>query len=158
MIDELDLAFDEQAERGKPRHRRGARGKDGEGKSGGKSTVAFLMAFILLDRARWRCCFGYNKVPWLLHRGRLRRRRHRPRFRSLIKERATLTEMGNILVDLGCGEEHKGFHGGGRGNPIGKKIQPGTYKLRKQMRARPRSPLLLDPENRVTTASPSRRV
>ena len=43
MIDELDLAFDEQAERGKPRHRRGSRGKDGKVKSGGKSTVAFLI-------------------------------------------------------------------------------------------------------------------
>ncbi len=33
MIDELDLAFDENAERGKPRHRRGSR--LGGGKGGG---------------------------------------------------------------------------------------------------------------------------
>ena len=45
MIDELDLAFDEHAEKGRPRHRRGARG----GKpSRGKSGIAFLMAFVLL--------------------------------------------------------------------------------------------------------------
>jgi UPF0755 protein len=47
MIDELDLAFDEQAEKGRPRHRRGARGSKGGGK-GGKSVIAFLMVFILL--------------------------------------------------------------------------------------------------------------
>src|SRR6185295_7795910 len=59
MIDELDLAFDEHAERGRPRHRRGGRGgKKGSGKTG----VAFLMAFILLAVLGGGVFLGYNKV------------------------------------------------------------------------------------------------
>ena len=58
MIDELDLAFDEHADKTKPRHRRGRGGK----KSTGKSSVAFLMAFVLLAVLGGGAYFGYNKV------------------------------------------------------------------------------------------------
>jgi len=60
MIDELDLAFDQPAERGRPRHRRSSRGSGG--KRGGRSAVAFLMAFVLLAVLGGGVYFGYNKI------------------------------------------------------------------------------------------------
>jgi len=55
MVDELDLAFDDHAEQPSTRHRRAPR-------STGKSSVAFLMAFILLAVLGGGVYFGYSKV------------------------------------------------------------------------------------------------
>jgi UPF0755 protein len=149
MIDELDLAFDDQAERGKPRHRRGARGKDGSGKSGGKSAVAFLMAFILLAVLGGGVYFGYNKV-----RGYFTAADYDGEgtgtVQVQIKERATLTEMGNILVDADVVKSTRAFTDAAEDNPLGKNIQSGTFNLRKQMSGKAAVTLLLDPASRVT--------
>jgi len=150
MIDELDLAFDDQAERGKPRHRRGARGKDGNGgKSGGKSTVAFLMAFILLAVLGGGVYFGYSKV-----RGFFTAADYdgdgTGTVQVIIKDRATLTEMGNVLVDADVVKSTKAFTDAAEDNPLGKNIQSGTFNLRKQMSAKAAVTLLLDPAARVT--------
>ena len=151
MIDELDLAFDEQAERGKPRHRRGARGKAGKGgKSGGKSAVAFLMAFILLAVLGGGVYFGYNKV-----RGFFTAADYdgagTGTVQVQIKERATLTEVGNVLVDADVVKSTKAFTDAAEENPLGKNIQSGTFNLRKQMSAEAAVTLLLDPAARVST-------
>lgn len=150
MIDELDLAFDEQAERGKPRHRRGARGKDSkDGKSGGKSAVAFLMAFILLAVLGGGVYFGYNKV-----RGYFTAADYdgagTGTVQVQIEERATLTEMGNVLVDADVVKSTKAFTDAAENNPLGKNIQSGTFTMRKQMSAKDAVTLLLDPAARVT--------
>ena len=147
MIDELDLAFDEQAERGKPRHRRGSRGKDGKA---GKSTVAFLMAFILLAVLGGGVYFGYNKV-----RGFFVAADYdgdgTGTVQVVIKERATLTDMGNILVDADVVKSTAAFVDAADANPQGKNIRPGTYNMRKQMAAKGAVTLLLDPKARVTS-------
>jgi UPF0755 protein len=149
MIDELDLAFDDQAERGKPRHRRGARGKDGTPKSGGRSAVAFLMAFILLAVLGGGVYFGYSKV-----RGFFTAADYdgdgTGTVQVQIKERATLTEMGNVLVDADVVKSTKAFTDAAEDNPLGKNIQSGTFNLRKQMSAKAAVTLLLDPAARVT--------
>jgi len=147
MIDELDLAFDEQAERGKPRHRRGARGTGG--KSGGKSTVAFLMAFILLAVLGGGVFFGYNKV-----RGFFTAADYggdgTGTVQVQIEERATLTDVGNILVDADVVKSTKAFTDAAEENPRGKDIQSGTFNLRKQMSAEAAVNMLLDPAARVS--------
>src|SRR5688500_1579873 len=150
MIDELDLAFDDQAERGKPRHRRGARGKDGKGgKSGGKSTVAFLMAFILLAVLGGGVYCGYNKV-----RGFFTAADYdgdgTGTVQVIIKERATLTEMGNVLVDADVVKSTKAFTDAAEDNPLGKNIQAGTFNMRLQMSAEAAVTRLLDPAARVS--------
>jgi len=146
MIDELDLAFDEHAERGKPRHRRSSRGA---GKSGGKSAVAFLMAFVLLALLGGGVFLGYNKV-----RGFFTAADYDGKgtgtVQVQIKDNSTLTEMGNVLVDADVVKSTKAFTDAAEENPRGKNIQSGTFNLRKQMSAAEAVTLLLDPASRVT--------
>jgi UPF0755 protein len=147
MIDELDLAFEDHAERGKPRHRRG--GKDGKGGGGGRSAVAFLMAFILLAVLGGGVYLGYNKI--------------RDFFTAAdydgggsgtiqvqIKANSSLTEMGNILVDKDVVKSTKAFTQAAEKNPRGKNIQSGTFNLKKQMSADAAVAALLDPKSRVS--------
>lgn len=147
MIDELDLAFDENAERGKPRHRRGSRG-GGKG-GGGKSAVAFLMAFVLLALLGGGLFFGYNKVRGFFtaddYDGK-----GTGTVQVQIKDNSTLTDMGNVLVDADVVKSTKAFTDAAEENPRGKNIQSGTFNMRKQMSAAEAVTLLLDPAARVS--------
>src|SRR3954452_15847781 len=146
MIDELDLAFDEQIERGKPRHRRGARGAKG-GK--GKSAVAFLMAFILLGVLGVGGYLGYSKVKGFFTAADY----DGPGTDSVqvsIAKDASLTDIGNTLVDADVVKSTAAFTQAADENPKGKNIQSGTYNLRKQMAAEQAVTLMLDPKSRVT--------
>jgi UPF0755 protein len=147
MIDELDLAFDEQAERGKPRHRRGSRG--GKGGGGGKSTVAFLMAFILLAVLGGGAFLGYNKIKDFFTAADY----DGPGTGTVqvqIKENSSLTQMGNVLVEADVVKSTKAFVAAAEENPRGQNIQSGTFKLRKQMSGEEAVKLLLDPKSRVS--------
>jgi UPF0755 protein len=150
MIDELDLAFDENAERGKPRHRRSARGgKAGGGKSGAKSAIAFLMAFVLLGLLGAGAYFGYSKVSGFFTAADYDGE-GTGSVQVQIKQNATLTEMGNVLVDADVVKSTKAFTDAAEDNPRGKNIQSGTFNLRRQMSAAAAVTLLLDPKSRVT--------
>jgi UPF0755 protein len=145
MIDELDLAFDEHAERGKPRHRRGARG----GRTGGRSAVAFLMAFILLAVLGGGVYLGYNKIRGFFTAADY----DGPGTGTVqvqIEENSTLTDMGNVLVDADVVKSTKAFTDAAEDDPRGKNIQSGTFNLRKQMSAAAAVALLLDPASRVS--------
>jgi len=147
MIDELDLAFDEHAERGRPRHRRGSRGGK---KSSGKSAVAFLMAFILLAVLGGGAYLGYNKVKGFFVAADYSGAGTDP-LQVTIAQGSTLTDMGNTLVDADVVKSTKAFTNAAGKNPRGKNIQAGTYNLRKQMSAKSAVTALLDPKNRVTS-------
>jgi UPF0755 protein len=145
MIDELDLAFDENVERGKPRHRRGSRG----GKSGGKSTVAFLMAFILLAVLGGGAFLGYNKIKDFFTAADY----DGPGTGTVqvkIEENSSLTAMGNVLVEADVVKSTKAFVAAAEENPRGQNIQSGTFNLRKQMSGDEAVKLLLDPKSRVS--------
>jgi len=147
MIDELDLAFDdEQAERGKPRHRRGARGSKGKG---GRTAVAFLMVFILLGVLGVGGYLGYEKVKGFFTAADYDGPGTDP-VQVAIPKSATLTEIGNVLVDADVVKSTAAFTEAAAANPKGKNIQSGTYNLRKQMAAEQAVTLLLDPKSRVT--------
>jgi UPF0755 protein len=146
MIDELDLAFDENAERGKPRHRRPARGSKGRS---GKSAVAFLMAFILLAVLGGGVFFGYSKIKGFFTAADYDGA-GTGTVQVQIKDRSTLTEMGNVLVDADVVKSTKAFVDAAEENPRGKNIQSGTFNLRKQMSAAEAVTLLLDPRARVS--------
>ncbi|HEX5202450.1 endolytic transglycosylase MltG [Paractinoplanes rhizophilus] len=146
MIDELDLAFDEHADRTRPRHRRGRGGK----KSSGKSGVAFLMAFILLAVLGGGVYFGYNKVKDFFVAADYSGEGTDP-VQVTIAKNATLTEIGNTLVDSDVVKSTKAFVNAAGDNPRGKNIQSGTYKMRKQMAAKSAVTLLLDPKSRITS-------
>jgi UPF0755 protein len=147
MIDELDLAFDEHAERGRPRHRRGNRGgKKGSGKSG----VAFLMAFVLLAVLGGGVYFGYSKVKDFFVAADYDGPGTEP-VQVAIAKNSTLTDIGNTLVDSDVVKSTKAFVNAANANPRGKNIQSGTYKLKKQMSAENAVNLLLDPKSRITS-------
>ena len=148
MIDELDLAFDESAERGKPRHRRGVRG--GKGGKGGKSAVAFLMAFILLAVLGGGAYLGYSKIKGLFTAADY----DGPgtgTVQIVIKDNDTISVMGDTLVDADVVKSTAAFVDAANANPQGKNIRPGTYNMRKQMSAKAAVTLLLDPKSRVTS-------
>ena len=147
MIDELDLAFDEHAERGRPRHRRGNRGgKKGSGKSG----VAFLMAFILLALLGGGVYFGYSKVKDFFVAADYSGAGTTP-VQVTIEKNSTLTDIGNALVDSDVVKSTKAFVNAANDNPRGKNIQSGTYKLKKQMSAKNAVTAMLDPKSRITS-------
>jgi UPF0755 protein len=145
MIDELDLAFDEHADHSKPRHRRSGGGKKGSGKSG----VAFLMAFILLAVLGGGIFFGYNKVKGFFTAADYDGAGGDAVQVSIAKN-ATLTEIGNTLVDADVVKSTKAFVNAADDNPRSKNIQSGTYTLRAQMSAQNAVTLLLDPKSRVS--------
>ena len=146
MIDELDLAFDEHAERGRPRHRRGSRG----GKKGrrGRSTVAFLMAFVLLAVLGGGVYLGFNKIKGFFTAADYSGS-GTGQVTVQIADDASLTEMGNKLVESDVVKSTKAFINAAEDNPRGKNIQSGTYTMRKQMSAKDAVALMLDPKSRV---------
>jgi UPF0755 protein len=145
MIDELDLAFDEHAEHGRPRHRRPPRGGK---KTGVRSAAAFLLAFVLLAVLGGGAYFGYNKVKGFFvaadYSGP-----GTGQVTVQIAPDASLTEMGNTLVKSDVVKSTKAFVNAAEDNPKGKNIQSGTYTLRKQMSAKDAVALMLDPKSRV---------
>jgi peptidoglycan lytic transglycosylase G len=145
MIDELDLAFEEHAERGRPRHRRGSRrGKKGRG----RSTAAFLMAFVLLAVLGGGVYLGFNKIKGFFTAADY----DGPGTGQVtvqIAEDASLTEMGNKLVENDVVKSTKAFINAAEDNPKGKNIQSGTYRMRRQMSAKAAVELMLDPKARV---------
>src|SRR5690349_6274590 len=148
MIDELDLAFDEQAEKGRPRHRRGVRGAKGEGK-GGKTAVAFLMVFILLGVLGVGGYLGYSKVKGFFTAADYDGAGTDPVQVKIAKD-LSLTEIGNALVDADVVKSTAAFTEAADANPKGKNIQSGTYSMRKQMAAAQAVTLMLDPKSRIT--------
>jgi UPF0755 protein len=145
MIDELDLAFDEHAERGRPRHRRPPRGRK---KTAARSAAAFLVAFVLLAVLGGGAYLGYNKVKGFFTAADY----NGPgtgQVTVLIPADASLTEIGNTLVKSDVVKSTKAFVNAAEDNPKGKNIQSGTYTMRKQMSAKDAVALMLDPKSRV---------
>jgi UPF0755 protein len=150
MIDELDLAFEEQAEKGKPRHRRSAFGSKGGGGKGGRSAVAFLMVFILLGVLGIGGYLGYSKVKSFFTAADYDGPGTDP-VQVKIGKDASLTEIGNTLVEADVVKSTAAFIEAADANPKGKNIQSGTYNLRKQMAAERAVTLMLDPKSRVVS-------
>ncbi len=146
MIDELDLAFEDHAGRGKPRHRRGVRGSGG--KRGGRSAIAFVVAFVLLAVLGGGVYLGYNKVRGLFTAADY----DGPGSGEVlvqIEPSASITEMGNTLVTKDVVKSTRAFVDAAGKNPKSKNIQDGTYRMRKQMAAKDAVNALLDPKNRI---------
>ncbi|MEV6633472.1 endolytic transglycosylase MltG [Actinoplanes sp. NPDC051470] len=149
MIDELDLAFEEHADRsGKPKHRRGARGKGGKG-GGGRSAIAFLMAFVLLAVLGGGVYLGYSKIRDFFTAADYDGA-GTGTIQVQIKANSSLTDMGNTLVGADVVKSTKAFTQAAEKNPRGKNIQSGTFNLKKQMSGDAAVAALLDPKSRVS--------
>ena len=142
MIDELDLAFEDQGDRGPSRHRRKKGG-------GGKSAVAFLMVFLLLGALAGGAWYGYDKVKGFFTAADY----DGPgsgEVQVSIKQGSTHTDMGNVLVEQDVVKSAAAFINAAGDNPRGRNIQPGTYKLRQQMKASDVVTAMLDPKSKIT--------
>jgi UPF0755 protein len=147
MIDELDVAFDEHAGRGRPRHRRNRREKNG---GGARSGIAFLMAFVLLAALGGGAWYGYGKVKGYFTAADY----DGPGTDTVlvrIERNASLTDIGNVLVAADVVKSTKAFTQAADENPRGKNIREGSYNLRRQMAAKDAVALLLEPTSRVTS-------
>jgi UPF0755 protein len=146
-IDDLDLAFDEESERGRHRHRRRRPGRGesaGRGR-GGRTAVALLMSLVVIAALAGGVWNGFDKLGDFFRA---------PDYNSggtgevtvQVLENQTAAQIGAELERLDVVKSQKAFVQAAKDNPRSKEIQPGVYKLRKQMRASDALLLLLDRE------------
>ncbi|MGC5333540.1 endolytic transglycosylase MltG [Micromonospora sp. DT62] len=152
MMDDLDLGFDEQDRGEKGKHRRGAvrkrKGGSGGGGGRGKTVLALLLAFVLLGTIGGGAFYGFDRVQSYFVT---------PDYDGAgtgevtveIKQGALIADMANALVTAGVVKSAKAFIEAAEGNARSKNIQPGTYKLRKQMSGENAVTAMLDPKNRI---------
>ncbi|BCJ67865.1 endolytic transglycosylase MltG [Polymorphospora rubra] len=145
MIDELDAAFDERDE-GKGRRRRGTRRR----KSGrGKTAAAFLVVVLLFGGLAGGAWYGFDRVSGYFTT---------PDYPGggsgevvvEVMSGQTIAEIGNTLVTAGVVKSSKAFVEAAEANSRSQNIQPGHYKVRKEMNAATALGLLLDLTNKVS--------
>lgn len=147
MIDELDLAFEERAEKG--RHRRGfVEKRNGKRRGGrGKTVVALLVTLLLLGGLGGGAWFGFDRI---------KDRFSTPDYPGpgtgqavvQVKDGDTATDIGETLAAADVVKSAKAFINAAKDNSLSKNIQVGSYKLRKQMKATDAVTMLLDPKSR----------
>lgn len=153
MIDELDFAFEEHPDRGRHRHRHSpqqkARKKKKRRRRRGRTVLALVLAFLLLASLGGVAWYGFDRIQGFLTTT--------PDYTSAgvgeatveVKENESLTDIGNALYRAGVVKSAKAFIEATDAEPRSANIQPGMYKLRKQMRAADALTMLLDLKNKI---------
>ncbi|MEU5937994.1 endolytic transglycosylase MltG [Micromonospora sp. NPDC047548] len=147
MIDDLDLGFDEPERGEKGRHRRGRR--DGRSGGRGKTIFALLMALVLLGGIGGGAFYGFDRIQNYFVT---------PDYDGAgsgeamveVKQGALIADIGDTLVTADVVKSTKAFIEAAEANALSKNIQPGLYKVRKQMSAEKALAMLLDRKNKVT--------
>ncbi|WP_433553871.1 endolytic transglycosylase MltG [Micromonospora zamorensis] len=150
MIDDLDLGFDEPERGEKGRHRRGFRKRNGGSGGGGrgKTFLALLMALVLLGGIGGGAFYGFDRIQNYFVT---------PDYDGAgsgeitveIKNGALLADMADALVAADVVKSQKAFIEAAEANSRSKNIQPGTYKLRKQMSGESAVTAMLDLKNKI---------
>ena len=107
------------------------------------------MAFVLLAVLGGGIYLGYSKVKDFFTAADYDGSGGDP-VQVSIPKNATITDIGNVLVDADVVKSTKAFINAANDNPRSKNIQSGTYNMRKQMSAASAVTLLLDPKARVS--------
>ena len=136
MIDQWNRAFDEQPDRGAPRHRR-----SGETFRAAATVLVLVVLFAAFGGGIYFLRAHFD-VPDYEGAGT-------GAVRVQIKERATLAEMGNVLVNAGVVRSTRAFTKAAQADPRGQTIQSGTFTLRERMSGTAAVALLLDPKSRI---------
>ncbi|MDG4780587.1 endolytic transglycosylase MltG [Micromonospora sp. WMMD961] len=149
MIDDLDLGFDEPERGEKGRHRRGFRKRNGKSGGGrGKTFLALLMALLLLGTIGGGAFYGFDRIQNYFVT---------PDYDGAgtgevtveIKNGALLADMADALVAADVVKSQKAFIEAAEAESRSKNIQPGTYKLRKQMSGANAVTAMLDLKNKI---------
>jgi UPF0755 protein len=152
MIDELELAWEEDAGRRRPirSHRRG-RGparKSKRKKRRGRTIFALILVFLLLGTLGVGAWYGVDRIqgffttPDYAGPGT-------GQVQVEVKQGQTIAEVGNTLYHADVVKSAAAFVKAAEDNSRSRNIQPGFYTLRKQMRASDALAMLLDLKNRV---------
>jgi UPF0755 protein len=147
MIDELELAFDERAEKG--RHRRGARRKPKKSRRG-RTFAALLVALLLLGALGGGVWYGFDRVRNLFGAPDYTGAGVAQTAQIEVKAGDTVTDIGNTLTTNDVVKSAKAFIDAAAGEARSENIQPGFYNLRKQQSAANALTALLDLKNKVT--------
>lgn len=148
MIDDLDLAFEERAEKG--RHRRGARRKSKKRGSGGKTAVALIMAFVLLGALGGGAWYGFDRIQAFFTTPDYDGNGTAEKVNIEVRELETATDIANTLVKADVVKSAKAFVDAADADSRSKNIQPGVYTMNKQMSAKAALGIMVDPKNKVT--------
>ncbi|WBB81375.1 endolytic transglycosylase MltG [Micromonospora sp. WMMD882] len=149
MIDDLDLGFDERDRGEKGRHRRSAmRKRDGKGGGAGKTVLALMLALVLLGAIGGGAFYGFDRVQSYFVT---------PDFDGSgggevtieIKQGALIADVANTLYAAGVVKSAQAFIDAAEENSRSKNIQPGTYKVRKEMSGESALTMLLDLKNKI---------
>ncbi|MDO3704189.1 endolytic transglycosylase MltG [Micromonospora sp. C28SCA-DRY-2] len=149
MIDDLDLGFDDQERGEKGRHRRGFVKKRNRRSGGrGKTVLALLLALVLLGGIGGGAFYGFDRIQNYFVT---------PDYDGTgtgevmveIKQGALIADMADALHAAGVVKSPKAFIEAAADNSRSKNIQPGLYKLRKQMSGESAVAAMLDLKNRV---------
>lgn len=149
MIDDLDLGFDERDRGDKGRHRRSAmRKRNGKGGNGGRTVLALLMAFVLLGAIGGGAFYGFDRVQSYFVT---------PDYDGggtgevtvEVKQGALIADIANALYAAGVVKSAQAFIEAAEENSRSKNIQPGTYKVRKEMSGASALTMLLDLKNKI---------
>ncbi len=153
-IDDLDLAFEDRADKG--RHRRGYReraGNNGKKKkrkgNGGKTAIAFVMAFVLLGGLGVGVWYGFDRVQGYFTTPDYDGSGTAEKVNVEVKELQTATDIANTLVKLDVVKSAKAFVEAADADSRSKNIQPGVYGLNKQMSAKAALAVLVDPKKKI---------
>jgi UPF0755 protein len=150
MIDDLDLGFEEPERGTKGRHRRSAvRKRQGKSSGRGKTVFALIMALVLLGGIGGGAFYGFDRIQGYFIT---------PDYDGAgtgevlveIKQGALIADMADTLYAAGVIKSAKAFVEAAAENSRSRNIQPGTYKVRKQMSAEQALLMLLDLKNKVT--------
>ncbi|MET7395334.1 endolytic transglycosylase MltG [Dactylosporangium sp. NPDC005572] len=148
-MNELDLAWEEEE---RPRHRRRASSAPARKKKkgrGGRTFLAFFISLLVIGGLAFGAYAGVDRVKDLFAA---------PDYNGggtgevtvEVKSGQTSLEIAQTLLDAGVIKSTKAFVEAAKKNEErSKKIQPGFYKLRKQMRAADALTTLADPKNKV---------
>ncbi|GGJ86434.1 hypothetical protein GCM10010123_15020 [Pilimelia anulata] len=141
MIDELGLAY-EEGERG--RHRRVPPPKRRRGRSAIAAVLAVLLLGALGGAAYWGIgrAMDFFAAPDYTGGGT-------DEVVVEVQQGQTLREIGGTLQKAGVVKSDKAFIDAAEDNARSENIQPGFYKLRKEMRARDAVSLLVNLVNRI---------
>jgi UPF0755 protein len=160
QIDELDLAWEDEADKG--RHRRRAareraraeaagepprRRKKGRG---GRTIAALLISLVVLGGVAFGGWYGIDRIKAFFTT---------PDYTTggsgdvqvQVLTGQTATDIGQTLFKADVVKSAKAFVEAAKSNPRSTSLQPGFYKLRHKMRASDALSLMLDPQSKLVT-------
>jgi UPF0755 protein len=152
QIDELDLAWEDDMERGRHRRARAGNGRSSRKRKkkgrGGKTFLALFLSLVVLGGVGLGFWYGADRIRDLLTT---------PDYSSAgegevtieVTSGQTARDIGQTLAKNDVVKSAKAFVEAAEANPRSKEIQPGFYKMKAKMRAELALGMLLDKTNRV---------